>query len=162
MDINPLLLLQFTNQENDRVIEGLRGLPHDVLLNSIRQDYLSPFGLMVHLMSADRVWLSRWQGIYPPMLITPDDVPTLDALIAMWQPLRGELHDYVAEVAGDASATITYRTTQGVDHTAPWWMLFLHVINHNTEHRSQVALFLATRGIDVGNLDLIDYLRTVK
>lgn len=161
MDINPLLLLQFNNQANDRVIEGMRGLPPDVLLNPIRQDYLSPFGLMVHIMSTDRVWLSRWQGVYPPVLITPEDVPTLDALSGMWQPLRNELQEYVAGVEDDEQS-ITYRMTQGVEHTAPWWMLFLHLVNHNTEHRSQVALFLATRGVDVGNLDLIDFLRTVK
>lgn len=161
MQINPLLLLQYTNSANDRVIEGTRGLPPDVMLNPIRQDYLSPFGLLVHMMSSDRIWLSRWQGIYPPILITTDDVPTLDALVAMWQPLRAEVQEFVAGLE-DQEQTLTYRTTQGVEHSAPWWQLFLHLINHNTEHRSQVALFLATRGIDVGNLDMVEYLRAAK
>jgi uncharacterized damage-inducible protein DinB len=34
----------------------------------------------------------------------------------------------------------------------------MHVVNHGTEHRSQVALYLAIQGIDVNNLDLIYYL----
>jgi uncharacterized damage-inducible protein DinB len=43
-----------------------------------------------------------------------------------------------------------------------WWHLFVHVCNHGTEHRSQVALYLATHGIDLGNLDMTAYLRTLR
>ncbi|MBI5958419.1 MAG: damage-inducible protein DinB, partial [Chloroflexi bacterium] len=37
-----------------------------------------------------------------------------------------------------------------------------HVFNHSTEHRSQVALYLAMNGIDLGNLDFTAYLRDKK
>ena len=39
------------------------------------------------------------------------------------------------------------------------WQLILHVFNHHTEHRAQVALVLAMNGIDVGSLDFSTFLR---
>ena len=158
MNIDPLLLLEFSNAANDRVIEGLRGLTPELLLSPLRNDFLSPFGLMVHILSSERVWLDRWKGAYPPVLIMTEDIPTLDALVAAWQPLRAEMREFVEGVE-DEEMDISYNTTQGVEHRMPWWQLFLHVFNHTTEHRSQVALFLATRDIDVGNLDLVWFLR---
>jgi uncharacterized damage-inducible protein DinB len=78
--------------------------------------------------------------------------------VTAWEPLRAELR---ASVAGedDPGREVIYYRTNGEEKRNIWWHLFMHVVNHGTEHRSQIALYLAMQGIDLGNLDFIEYLR---
>jgi uncharacterized damage-inducible protein DinB len=156
--INPLLLLDFMNWGHDRVLDGARQLSTAQLAAPIRPGFLSTLALLVHIMAAERVWLSRWQGESPRRLLAVSDVPSLDALVTAWKPLRAEMRASVLSVDDRNREVIDYRTN-GEEKRNVWWHLFLHVVNHGTEHRSQVALHLAMQGIDVGNLDLIEYLR---
>jgi uncharacterized damage-inducible protein DinB len=158
IQIDPLLLLDYMNWGHDRVIDGARQLSAAQLTAPIRPGFLSTLGLLVHLMAAERAWLSRWKGGSPQKLLTVDDLPTLEALVTAWEPLRAKMRAFVLTV-DDPNREVIYHRTNGEEKRNTWWHLFMHVVNHGTEHRSQVALHLAMQGIDVGNLDLIEYLR---
>jgi uncharacterized damage-inducible protein DinB len=160
MEIDPVLLYRFTNWANDRVITGARQLTPEQLNSPIRPDFYSVFGLLVHMMAAERIWLSRWKGESPRGLTKESDIPDLAALEAAWIPLRNEMLDFVSSV-GAANQELTYYTTRGIEYHDILWHLILHVVNHGTEHRSQAALYMAMSGIDLGGLDLIVYLRDV-
>lgn len=160
MEIDPVLLYRFTNWANDRVIEGARQLGSEQLISPIRPDFYSTFSLLVHMMAAERIWLSRWKGESPRVLVQVSDIPTLDALQAAWTPLRAEMFDFLSSVS-EANKVLTYHTTRGVEYQDVLWYLILHVVNHGTEHRSQAALYMAMLGIDLGGLDLIVYVRDV-
>lgn len=54
---------------------------------------------------------------------------------------------------------VEYRTTKGVSHAEPLWQLMLHVANHSTDHRSQVATLLTQLGHPPQALDMIAYFR---
>jgi uncharacterized damage-inducible protein DinB len=109
-------------------------------------------------MAAERAWLSRWKGNSPTQLQTTDEITTLDALAEAWAPLRAEMLDFLTGI-GDGRQEVIYRTTKGDEFHNILWHLVAHVINHSTEHRSQVALHLAMHGIDVGGLDFSKYVR---
>ena len=158
IQIDPQLLLDYMYWGHDRVIDGARQLAAAQLTAPIRPGFLSTLALLTHVMGAERVWLSRWQGESPKSLLTAHDIPSLDALVAAWEPLRAEMRVFVLGV-DDPNRDVIYYRTNGEEKRNVWWHLFMHVINHGTEHRSQVALYLAMHGIDVGNLDLIEYLR---
>jgi uncharacterized damage-inducible protein DinB len=156
VDAQPLLDYMYWG--HDRVIDGARQLSDAQLTAPIRPGFLSTLALLVHIMAAERVWLSHWQGESPKSLLAVSDVPSLDALVAAWEPQRAEMRTFVLEVH-DPDRDVIYYRTNGEEKRDVWWHLFLHVVNHGTEHRSQIALYLAMQGIDVGNLDLIEYLR---
>jgi len=160
MDIDPVLLYRFTIWANDRVIAGARQLSPEQLKSPIRPDFYSTFGLLVHMMAAERIWLSRCKGNSPRTLINESDIPSLDALESAWVPLRAEMLEFVSSVT-DTKQVLTYYTTRGVEYQDILWHLILHVVNHGTEHRSQAALYMAMLGIDLGGLDLIVYIRDV-
>jgi uncharacterized damage-inducible protein DinB len=160
MEIEPVLLYRFTNWANDLVIAGARQLTPEQLNSPIRPDFYSTFGLLVHIMAAERIWLSRWLGESPRVLIKESDIPDLDALETAWTPLRAEMLNFVSS-AGSTNQVLTYSTTRGVEYQDILWHLILHVVNHGTEHRSQAALYMAMLGIDLGGLDLIIYIRDV-
>jgi uncharacterized damage-inducible protein DinB len=158
MQVDPLRLFRYTYWADDLVLEGTRQLSPDRLTAPIRPGFLSTLGVLVHIMAAERVWLSRWKGDSPDRLLTVDDIPTLEALERAWTPQRAEMLAYLANV-GDASQVIAYRTTKGDEMHDVLWQLILHLVNHHTEHRSQAALYLAMQGIDVGGLDFIRFIR---
>ncbi len=158
MHIDPVHLLDYTRWANARVFEGMQQLPADLRNTPIREGWLPPLDLLIHMLAAERVWLSRWQGHSPDRLLTRDDLPTLDDLLIAWGSLDAEMRAFI-DAVNDFDRIVTYHTTAGVEMSDPLWQLFLHLINHHTEHRSQVALFLAQHGIDTGNLDVIAYLR---
>lgn len=158
MNIDPQLLLDYTIWANDRVLEGARQLAPDVLATPIRAGWLSLHGVLAHMLAAERAWLSRWQGNSPDRLLSADDLPTLDAVAEAWGPLRDEMRAFLTAL-GDSGRVVEYRTTRGIPQQDILWQLILHVFNHHTEHRAQVALVLAMNGIDVGSLDFSTFLR---
>ncbi len=158
IQIDPLLLLDYMNWAHNRVIDGARQLSTAQLTTPIRPGFLSSLELLVHIMAAERVWLSRWQGASPKSLLAVSDIPSLEALVTAWEPLRVEMRASVLGV-DDPSREVIYYRTNGEEKRNIWWHLFMHVVNHGTEHRSQIALYLAMQGIDVGNLDFTEYLR---
>ena len=62
MHADPFLLLDYTRWANARVIDGVRQLAPDQLNAPIRKGWLSPLEVLIHMLAAERVWLSRWQG----------------------------------------------------------------------------------------------------
>jgi len=158
MDVEVLFWYRYTIWANERVIQGARQLSAEQLNTPIRPGFLSTLGLLVHLMDAERIWLSRWKGVFPQSRMSPADLPTLDALVADWEPRRADMLEFLAGV-GDARQDVRYVSTKGEEFHNLLWHLIVHVLNHGTEHRSQVALYLALHGIDVGDLDLVHYLR---
>lgn len=41
------------------------------------------------------------------------------------------------------------------DEEIPTWQLLAHVMNHGTQHRSEVAVLLSAAGRSPGNLDMV-------
>ncbi len=160
MQIDPILLLDYTIWANDRVINGARQLPSKVLSSPIRAGWISPLGVLAHMLAADQAWLARWRGGTPERLLTQNDLPNLDAILQAWYPIRENMRVFLAGI-DDPNRVIVYRTTSGLEYRQPLWQLILHLFNHNTEHRAQVALVLAQNGIDVGGQDVIAFLRSV-
>lgn len=54
----------------------------------------------------------------------------------------------------DLATVLTYATLQGESTTLPLGHTMLQVVNHGTQHRSEVALLLTELGHSPGDLDL--------
>lgn len=158
MNIDPMVLYDYTTSSTDRVIEGARALPEVLLIEPIRPGYLSFLGLLGHMMSSEQVWLTRWQGAHPNYEALETKVDDLDSALTTWQPIRTAMREFLSKLTTQ-DRIITYRTTQGVEYHQVLSHLIMHVINHSTEHRAQLAFYLAMHEIDVGALDFVWYLR---
>lgn len=118
-------------------------------------------GALVHMLGAHMVWLSRLQGIprgFPPLT----DYPTLAAIKADWDTVHAQLETYIGGMDDATLASkLTYRTSDGTEHTNTVSLLVLHIINHGMDHRVACSAFCALSGSDPGDLNILTYLRKV-
>jgi uncharacterized damage-inducible protein DinB len=118
-------------------------------------------GTLVHTMWAEWIWRSRMQhGVSPTERYTPQDFPTLASLRARWQQEEQAMWGFLGTLGEEAiTGTLQYQNTRGKTYSSPLWHLLLHVVNHGTQHRSEVAAMLTICGHSPGDIDLIVFLR---
>lgn len=119
--------------------------------------------ILVHTLSAQWIWLSRWQGVSPERMFDPHDFPTLEALRMRWTQIEAETQAYLQNLDEPAlRRDVSYTNTRGQPFTYPLWQLMLHQVNHATQHRSESAVLLTSYNYSPGDLDFILYLGLVK
>ena len=109
---------------------------------------------LVHSMSAEWIWLSRIHGSSPAGMLNAADFPDFATVKARWLPINAEFQTYVGSLTeGDLQRTVTFSNTRGKVGTLILGDLLQHVINHATEHRSQISPVLWTLGVPTSPLD---------
>jgi uncharacterized damage-inducible protein DinB len=98
--------------------------------------------MFAHLYGADWVWLNRWKGT-SPAAVPGDELATMAAVREKWEPLEGEQKTFVETLTdADLARTLEFKNTEGKAFSAPLGQLLIHVANHATHHRSEIATML--------------------
>ena len=119
----------------------------------------SVLGTLAHVYAADRLWLARLTGSPHPGFVTEQD-RSLAALQAGWPALIGRWKEWADGLTDESVlADLSYSDLKGNAWQQPVWKLVLHVVNHGTHHRGQVAGFLRSLGHVPPSVDLIRYYR---
>ena len=90
------------------------------------------------------------------------DVPFPD--IPAWYEHRQGLDRFIEAWVRDLNANdlysdVTYRNSKGREFRQPLWHILLHMFNHQTHHRGQVAQVLDEHGVENDVSNLIWYFR---
>ncbi len=100
-------------------------------------------------------------GRLPVETLSPEDFPTLHWLRRRWDEGDGLLGAFVSSFTDRSLVrTVTYTWPRARPRTRPLWPLPIHVVNHATRHRSELAMFLTTKGLSPGNLDFLGFIRS--
>jgi uncharacterized damage-inducible protein DinB len=114
--------------------------------------------VLVHIVESDLVWRTVLNGT--PVfdeLITENDLPTLDALVAGWQEEQQAMRAYLNGLT-DVNITVRYPIENNIIRERVLWHCLVHVVNHGTQHRSEAAAMLTHFGYSPGELDLTAFL----
>jgi uncharacterized damage-inducible protein DinB len=143
-----------------RLLDATAQLPADELHRDFSTSDRSILGTLAHIFAGDRVWLARVaRAPIPQQFITDADYDPA-VLRKEWPAILDGWHRWAAGLTDDGvQAELTYRDLKGREWTHPIWKLVLHVVNHGTHHRGQVAGFLRSMGHTPPVLDLIAYYR---
>jgi len=149
-------LYQYNAWANARILDTAAQLSPEQFRAEASASFGSVHGTLDHIMSAQWLWLARWQGSSPSAMLDPQAFPDLDALRARWDQIERETQDFVAACSEtDLARIIGYRNFQNERWAYPLWQQMVHQVNHATQHRSEVALLLSQWGYSPGWLDLL-------
>ncbi len=143
-------LFEYDRWATRRIFAQLDGIDPEVWSRTQVVDERGMGGIMVHMLGA----LMRWRHSLQ-RLDTERPRPEQDPL-----PEPGALAElFEAEWAayGDWATTMSDGMLAYVVDGVPIWQMLVHVVNHGTQHRSEVAALLTAEGRSPGDLDLIDY-----
>lgn len=112
--------------------------------------------LLSHLVNTQVVWLSRIKG--EKYDLTAWDEHPLEVCKEMHQQSFSMLQALVtAEDNGEA--IITYTNFQGLSYETAVNDILVHVLNHGTYHRAQIAQDMRKNGLEPINTDYITFVR---
>jgi uncharacterized damage-inducible protein DinB len=155
-----LVFVRYHAWANDRILSTAAALPDDTLREPATLDHGSAFDTIRHLVDVDWSWREFCVGHDIGQTYVWDHGFVLDdaeALHAFSLEEDDRLRRYVGSLDQPALDE-RLAMSEEQDDTIPRWLILAHVVNHGTNHRTELARFLTDRGRSPGDLDLLDAL----
>jgi uncharacterized damage-inducible protein DinB len=138
-----------------RVFPSLEALSQEEYFAERPFFWNSLHGLAVHGFSSERNWLLRSRDGSSPQPATAGEFPTFAALHESWGPLWDSWQEYLGSLTPTAlTSPVVYRSDESEGFSILLDDVLRHVVNHGTEHRSQMTPVLAQLGHPTEPLDL--------
>ncbi len=152
-------LYRYSDWANQRILDTAAAVSPEQFQADVGASYSSLQETLVHVMSSQWMWLMRWTGTSPQVLIDPSGFSDLAAVRARWAEVEADTQKFIAALdSKQLGQVINYLTTKGEPRSYPLWQPMLQQINHATQHRSEAAVMLTDFGHSPGDLDFIIYL----
>lgn len=144
MDVATLReLYGFNSWANSRILAAVAGVPPADFLRDLRTSHRSIRDTLVHVLSAEWIWLERWKGSSPPAMLAPEDFPEVDAIRTRWGAVERDRDAFMASLSEDRlKEPLSYVNLKGERFTYPLWQQMFHVVNHGSYHRGQITTLL--------------------
>lgn len=154
-----LELFDYTAWANDRTLGAVEQLDPIDARRELGGSFPSVQLTLVHILSAEWVWLERCRGASPPM---PDRWVNADLITirAAWATLTADRAQYLDGLSeAHLHSLIGYRNLRGEEFVTPLSQILLHLVNHSTYHRGQISTMIRQLGGVPVNTDLIQFYR---
>ena len=149
-------LYEYTAWANGRILDAVGELSVEELERNVGGSFPSVRETLVHILGADWVWLSRWNGFSPSSLDTGWDLGSFSEIRRRYMELEADRAAFLAGLTDAAlEEVIHYRNLAGIPGSGALWELLLHVVNHSTYHRGQVVTMLRQLGRSAPATDLV-------
>jgi uncharacterized damage-inducible protein DinB len=142
------ILIEYNYWARDRVLASAEQLSSEQLSRNLGSSFGSVLDTLIHMYSAEWIWYQRWKGESPTAGPHRIQLVSIDAVREAWRPLEGQIRAFVDALgpAGLARA-IEYKTMNGQAGSSAHWQMIVHIVNHGTYHRGQIATMLRQLGV---------------
>ncbi len=148
-------LCDYNYWANERIWRAVQGVSDEQFAAATSHSYGSLRGTLVHVLSAEWMWLSRWQGVSPQAMLREADFATRAQIRARWDEEERKMRAFLAGLSdADLDRVVQYSNTKGVRRAQLLWELMAHMVNHGTQHRAEAAAMLTDLGHSPGELDM--------
>ena len=155
------VLLDYHYWARDRLLDAVDRLSPDEFRRDLGSSFGSVRDTLVHTMSAEWVWCSRWEGQGPSVHLAAEDFETIQDIRARWEAEEQRVRDFVRRLGTDGvSRVIEYAPFGEGSMREVFWKMLQHVVNHGSYHRGQVTTMLRQLGAEPPkSQDLITFYR---
>lgn len=145
-----LKLYRYNAWSNKRVLGTLQR-------QNVRDEKI--LSLMGHIVAAQFLWLHRIKGLPAPDVKLWGEY-SLEQLLALAEKAGKEWLEFV-ESTDNFNRELTYKNYVNEPYTNNVENIMIHLVNHSSYHRAQVAMLLRQKGFEPINTDFITYDRVV-
>lgn len=148
----------FNRWANARYLERIRLLTDEQLTRTVESSFCSVLATLSHVILAEWIWLRRWQGDSPTVGPAWMKQPTLELLETVLAEVEAERQAFFSTLPPEQLAEdVHYTLGDGTAGSLRLDSLVLHVFNHATYHRGQLATLLRQVGATPPATDLLDF-----
>ncbi|HYS18496.1 MAG TPA: DinB family protein [Candidatus Binatia bacterium] len=152
-------LYRYSEWATARILDAATRLSPEQLAAPSGASYSSVRETLVHIMGAQWLWLSRWNGTSPTAMLDARQFPGLESIRARWDQIEHDTRRFVTNLTDtDLARVVEYRNTRGERWAYPLWQQVVHQVNHATQHRGEIAAALTQLGHSPGDLDLLIFI----
>lgn len=155
-------LFDYNAWANARFFAAMEALPAGVVRSDAGSSHGGIHGTMLHIVWAHHLWLLRWMGLPNDASVDRSGrVADLPGLRSYWTEVASETEAFLASRLTDAFllGTFPMKTTKGESFTHSYGEAMLHLVNHSSYHRGQVASLIRQAGLVPPATDYIAFAR---
>jgi uncharacterized damage-inducible protein DinB len=156
------LLSKYNAQTNAEMIGVLEKLTAEQITKDVGSFYGSILGLLNHILVSDVFGIKRFFKQFPELEQTRNKLPTFrmegwkDIIwpsLAALKPIRTAVDEAIQQACEllteqQYASILEYKNWDGKTMQKPSWLVLLHMFNHQTHNRGQIALILDQMGVD--------------
>lgn len=150
-------LARYNSWMNEKLMAACATLPDAARQHDQGAYFGSIDATLSHLLWADGLWLSRFEGRAAPTVEAPLRMfSDFAAYCSLRRQCDTALSNWATGVTAEwlASECSWYSSMYQRHFSRPAWLLVAHLFNHQTHHRAQIGTLLKQQGIDPGVTDL--------
>ena len=153
-------LYAYNGWANQRARNSIQDLDPEVFERDLGASFGSLQETVAHLVSPQWNWLRRWKGQPASRPLPEEAFASPREANRRWVEVDQALDGFVEGLdAGSLRRPIALTTPQGSKYSSPLWRAMLHVVNHSSYHRGQIAAMLRQVGAVPQATDLMLYYR---
>lgn len=153
------LLYEYDKWADLKMFEKIAALTRDQYIKNLNSSFGGIQGTLVHILSANKIWLNRWMGKEPEPLLV-ENFPQLEIVKKQWDMYQCEIGNFMWGLTKEKLNTpLQYEDFKGNDYAQLLYQQMQHKINHSSYHRGQLVMMLRQLGMAVVSTDLINYIR---
>ena len=141
---------------DDRVFALAVAITEEDLRAPASLDHGSAWDTLRHLVDVNWSWREFCVGNDIGQAYVWDFVDGLDDLAGLHALSREDDATLRAYVASLDEAALAEELSMTPEEHRPRWLILMHLLNHGTQHRTELARFLTDRGRSPSDLDLLD------
>ena len=148
-------LIDYNEWANLRILDSAAGLTEEQLDSTSAASFETIRGSLTHILGAQRIWHARWTR-------TTAGSPKAHSLNGLKEAFENSHQDLRKVALGlddqRAGSSFDYTDSKGVPQRRGLGNLIIHMVNHGTYHRGEVALMLTGMDRSPGDIDYLYFL----
>ena len=146
---------------NNIQCDWLEQLSEDQWKQPIVSSFNSIQETVLHLISAENVWLQRLEKEANPEWLQTSYTGTKAEHITLWKSLSQRLKDFTIDMDESVlKENLEFRRLNGDPYSMSHYQVLAHIFNHSTYLRRQLITMLRQSGFTkVGSTDMLGYFR---